>query len=836
MVHFTPEQMRAAMDNPLFIRNVTVCAHVDAGKSTTTDALVADSGIIAKKDAGDKCHTDTRIDEQQRGITIKSTGVSMHFVYNADNKWKGKYLINLVDSPGHVDFSSEVTAALRISDGAVVLIDAVDGVCVQTKTVVRQALQEKGRPVLMINKMDRLFLELGLDLVEIYQMLRRHIEDVNVLLASVNDPDLGEIQVDPREDNVLFGSGYHQWGFTLSTFAKMYAPIFKKTEEQMKDFMWGDWFYLPERKVFSKSNKSGTGVPGFVYLVLDPISKLCKDIMDCKPKKVKNKLNRLGVKVPQEDFDLIHTNPKKLCKAAMTRWLPLGKSLLGMIIEKLPSPVEAQKYRAKSLYTGPEDEVYRAMRDCDPEGPVMMYISKMVPLKQGDSRFYAFGRLFSGTIRAGTPMKIMGDEYEFGKKTDLFNAPLQQVVSLMASKVDKMPDIPCGNTCALVGVDKYILKTGTISSHQDAHPIKGMTFSVSPVVRASVTVKKTADLKKLMEGLKKMQATDTIVQVIREESGEIIVAGAGELHLEICLKDLKDFMGGAELVIGDPVVPYRETVTIKSDKCLSKSPNKHNRLWATVEPLPEELCVDIEEGKVKHKPPDEKEQLNYIHSTYGLDKDAFSNKKFWTLGPDSTSANALIEQTVGANYLSEIKEAMNNGFVWGSKSGPLMDEPLRGVRLNLVDITLHADSIHRGMGQIMPPTRKLLLGAVMSAQPRIQEPIFLASITVPQANSGGVYKVLSARRGVIVNSETSPNGQMCTITAHLPVAESFGFDSAMRGATGGTAFSQCSFSHWETMDSDPLVEGTLANEVVKKVRARKGLKELKTADHYLDKL
>lgn len=847
MVFFTSEQMREVMDNPNNIRNVTVCAHVDAGKTTTTDALVAKCGIISKKDAGKVCATDTRKDETERGITIKSTGVSMHFNYKVDNSFNGQYLINLVDSPGHVDFSSEVTAALRITDGAIVLIDFYEGVKVQTKTVVRQALQEKIRPVLMINKMDRLFLEMQMEPMDIYKLLLRNIENVNVLLASCVDPDLGEVQVDIKKDNILLGSGYQQWGFTMGTFAKMYAPKFGKTETEMREYLWDYYFFAPEKdnsgkvikKAFwSKGNKNGKGIPAFVHLVLNPINRLCKVCMNGKQDKLNKWLDTIGVKVSKEEMDLIKTDGKKLVRVIMNRWLPLSNSLLGMIIEKLPSPKEAQQYRAPMLYAGGDDEVLQAMKNCDPNGPTMMYISKMVPLKEGDSKFYAFGRLFSGKMRAGLQLKIMGNDYVYGEKSDVRTGTAQQVVALMAGRAESMVDIPCGNTCALTGIDKYLSKTGTVCSSQDAYPIKGMKFSVSPVVRRSVMVKKTSDLKKLSEGLKKMVTTDPLVQVIHDkESGEFIVAGSGELHVEICINDLKAFMGGAELIIGKPVVPYRETIIGIADKTLAKSPNNHNRIWCKIEPLNPDICVDLEEGNIVARPKDEKDQLQYLHDKYNIDKDEFSNKKLWSWGPTDKDANILVNATIGTQYMGEIKEACKAGFVWGSKNGPLCNEPLRGIKLNIIDVTLHADAIHRGMGQIMPPMRSVLLGSILKAQPRLQEPVFEAIITVPQVNSGGVYNVLSQRRGEIQNTILSTNGQVCTIVAHIPVASSFGFDGDLKGATAGNAFVECQFSHWQTIDSDPLEEGSYANTIVKEIRKRKGLKEeIKSAESYLDKL
>ena len=587
-----------------------------------------------------------------------------------------------------------------------------------------------------------------------------------------------------------------------------------------------------------KNNNARTGINGFVHLILTPLNQIYKPIFNQKKERVLKMLDKWDIKVSKDDMELLKKEEtlKKFYKIVMNKWLPLSDALLGMVIEKLPSPNQAQIYRAPDLYTGPEDDILRAMKECDPDGPVMMYVSKMVPLKQGDTRFYAFGRLFSGTICAGQTLKIMGSNHEYGTKKDLHHAAPQRVVSLMASKADKMVDIPCGNTCALVGMDKYLMKTGTLSSHEEAYPIKDMKFSVSPVVQVAVRPNKVADLKKLMDALNKMKNTDPIVQVTHMDSGEIIIAGPGELHLEICIQDLRVYMGGSGIKVDPPIVPYRETVSVESAVWLSKSPNKHNRLYVTAGPIPDDLCVEVEEETFLSRPKDEKTQLAHVYKTYGLDKDLYSTKKLWSFGPTDKEANFIINDTSGAQYMDEIKGGCVSGFIWASREGPLCGEPMRSVQFKIKDVTLHADSIHRGMGQIMPCMRRVLFGSLLKAKPRLQEPMFLTTITVPQDNSGGVYNVVTSRRGMILNNEVSAENRMCTITAHLPVAGSFGFDAQLKKETSGSGFAQCSFSHWETINSDPLEEGSYANKIVKEIRKRKGLNEMKPADYYLDKL
>lgn len=526
-------------------------------------------------------------------------------------------------------------------------------------------------------------------------------------------------------------------------------------------------------------------------------------------------------------------------KKVMQKWLPAGDAVLEMIVLHLPSPREAQKYRTDMLYEGPlDDPLAVAMRGCDAAGPLMMFVSKMVPTSD-PGRFYAFGRVFSGKVVTGNKVRIMGPNYQPGKATDLWVKNIQRTVIMMGAKAEPVNDIPAGNTCALVGVDQYLIKNGTISDHDDAHTIKSMKFSVSPVVRVAVEVKNSADLPKLVEGLKRLSKSDPLVQIIsNEDTGENIVAGAGELHLEICLKDLQDdFMKGAPIKISDPVVSYRETVRSKSNQtCLAKSPNKHNRLYGECDSMKDELQTDIESEKVVPNAKDAKEQAKYIADTYGFDSDDVMPKKLWGFGPDGKGPNWVMDATRAVQYLNEIKDSIVNGFQICSKAGPLCEETCRGVIVKLMDVVLHADSIHRGMGQILPAARSLIYAGIYTAEPTLMEPLYLAEITVPLSDVGGVYSTLSLRRGEIIEEIPRPGTPMTLIRAYLPVNESFGFTTALRAATGGKAFPQCAFDKWQMMNGDPFTAGNKVFEICKGVRERKGLKPMPPLDEYLDKV
>merc|ERR1711904_611943 len=458
-----------------------------------------------------------------------------------------------------------------------------------------------------------------------------------------------------------------------------------------------------------------------------------------------------------------------------------------------------------------DDEAAEAVRKCDKDGPLMMYVSKMVPTSD-KGRFYAFGRVFSGTIATGQKVRIQGPSYKPGGKEGLSLKNVQRTLLMMGKYTEMVSDVPCGNTVALVGIDAYIVKTGTLTTIETAHNIADMKYSVSPVVKVAVKAKDGKDLPKLVEGLKKLAKSDPLVVCSIEESGEHVIAGCGELHVEICLKDLRDEYAQCDFIMSDPVVSYRETVGGESNQtCLSKSPNKHNRLYVVADKLSEELTKDIEDGKCGPKA-DIKDKVKILKEKY--DWDDTSARKIWCYGPDTDGPNLVVDETQGVQYLNEIKEHVVSGFQWATKEGPLCEEPMRGIRFNIKDVTLHTDAIHRGAGQIMPASRRCFFSSELTAGPTLQEPFFLVEITAPQEAQGGIYNCMNQRRGVVFSEEQREGTNLMTMKAHLPVSESFGFTSALRQSTSGQAFPQCVFSHWDILSfGNPMVPGTKMNKL-----------------------
>jgi len=896
MVNFTVDQIRSLMDFQDNIRNMSVIAHVDHGKSTLTDSLICRAGIIAKANAGEARFMDTRPDEQERTITIKSTAVSLYFALKNSElsteeekaeferkqgrkkievvdkskvvyqNWSNSgivaeeetaaaeteatesteapkerlasdgskldelatgdetpFLINLIDSPGHVDFSSEVTAALRVTDGALVVVDCIEGVCVQTETVLRQAIAERIKPILFVNKLDRIFLELKMDLEEAYQTFSRAIESVNVVIATYKDDFLGDVQVEPQDGTVGFGSGLHGWGFTIQKFATFYAAKTGVPRLKWMQRLWGENYVVGGKTFITKNtdSKGAAGIRCFNEFILKPISTLFDAIMNDKMEVANNLMKKLDIVIPKESINL---TGKPLLKAAMQAWLPAADALLSMVVNHLPSPTVAQRYRVENLYSGPmDDDLALAIRLCDPNGPLMLYVSKMVPTSE-KGRFYAFGRVFSGIVSSGQNVRIQGPDYVPGKKSDLYTKKIQRTILMMGRYIEQLLDCPAGNIVGLVGVDQYLLKCGTITNHTLAHNFISMKYSVSPVVRVTVDVTNASDLPKLMEGLKRLQKSDPLVQCFTAPTGEHIVAGAGELHLEICIKDLRDdFMKGAPIKIGTPIVNFCETVRAVSDmQCLAKSANKHNRIFMTCEPLSEDFSTAVDKGEIN---PDEEPKVlaKKLAENFNIQVDP---RKIWSFGglPDGR-ANILVDATKAVQYLHEIKDSVCTGFLEATCSGIYTEEAMRGIKFNIEDVTLHPDAIHRGIAQIVAPMKRVMWATEMRSKAALMEPMYLCDITVPQNAVSGVYQCLNARRGVVENLLERLGTPLVQVKAYLPVLESFGFCGHLRQLTSGQAFPQMIFSHWSLVNGDIEDPNSSAFRITTDIRKRKGLKD-----------
>ncbi len=709
------ERMSELMWKVEKIRNIGIAAHIDHGKTTLSDCLIAGAGIISEELAGQQLYLDYDEQEKERGITINAANISMVHEYNGE-----EYLINLIDTPGHVDFGGEVTRAMRAVDGVIIVVDAVEGVMPQTETVVRQALRENVKPVLFINKIDRLIKELQLTPQQMQERLIKVINDVNRLLKSASPDKFADWRIEVTKGNVAFGSALQKWAISV-----------------------------PSQKV--------TGI-GF--------------------KEVYEYLKR--------------GEAKELSKKS-----PAHVVVLDMVVRHLPNPIEAQKEKIKVIWKGDTNsEVGKAMVNCDPKGPVVMMVTKIVVDPQAGE--VAVGRLFSGTIKPGV------DLYIIDRKS---RNRVQTVGVFMGPRRVEVEEIPAGNIVAVVGL-KDAIAGSTCAEVEKMEPFESLKHYSEPVVTMAVEAKNPRDLPKLVEVLRKIVREDpTLRLTLNEETGEHLLSGMGELHLEVKIEKIRREYG-LEVVTSPPIVVFRETVTKTSPAVEGKSPNKHNKFYIVVEPLPAEVIRLFREGEVDFKM-DKKERRKKLQEA-GLDgEEAAGALEFY-------EGNLFCDVTKGIQYLNETIELILEGFREAMRAGPLAREPCMGIKVKLVDCKLHEDAVHRGPAQVIPAVRSAIFAAILQANPTLLEPYQNIYIIVPQTMMGNATREIQGRRGHILDVKI--DGEIATLTAKAPVKEMFGFAGSIRSATSGKAI-------WSTEHAGfEKVPPSLLEEFIMEVRKRKGLK------------
>lgn len=833
MVVLTEDQVRALMEKPENIRIVSVLAYTCDEKSSLADFLIANAGIVIEKPV--RCYTRIYREDSASNFTIKPSGplyYEREGRCGAEQSIDHRYLINLVDLPMHV---IDVPAMLSVVDGALVLVDGAEGVSFQTESALRRVLLERIKPILIVNKVDYFILELGLDGEAVYQNYFRIIEKVNAIFSAYDTGSIGDLEIDPSKANIAFASDLKDWAFTLQHFASIYTSKFGVPESKMMARLWGENYFDQKSMKWQTSNASDSGEilsRGFCSLVLDPIKSIVAACMESNNKDLDKMLHSLGILLRTEDREL---QGRELLSKIMEKWLNASDCLLEMMVLHLPSPKSAGAYRTDILYEGPRnDSCSIAMHNCDPSGPVMIYIFRMIPNYMAN-QFIAVGRVFCGTVVSGQRVRIVDASYQPGCGKDPVFGSIRQTVLIIGKSFVSDAQVPAGNIVGLMGVDQFIVKTGSITSQEQVHSIRTIKHSVSPVVRVAIKPKNIANLPKLVEGLRKLAKTERSVKCSSSENGDYIMTGTEEFEIEVCLNNLETEFACIELIKSDPMVIYKETITVQSEQvCVSKSPNKHNRLYCIAIPLEEGLTADIEGGKVTPQL-SKQDMINVLGDIYNWDKTDVA--KLWDFGPESLGPNLLVDTTSGVQNINEIRDSMQAGFQWFTQEGVLCGESMRGVRINVVDVTLHSDAIHRGAGQIIPSSRKVYYACELTAKPALQEPVFLVEIRVLSNYLSGVYQCLNTRRSALISEESVAGTPLILVKAHMPVAESFGFVRSLRLMTSNQAFSQSQMTHWQIVTGDPLDPATKASEIIRAIRKTKGMiEDIPSLEDYSDKL
>jgi len=713
-----------------YIRNIGIAAHIDHGKTTLSDNLLAGCGMMSEELAGKQLVLDFDEQEQDRGITINTASASM--VHDFEGK---EYLINLLDTPGHVDFGGDVTRAMRAVDGCVVVVCAVEGAMPQTETVVRQALREKVKPILFINKVDRLINELKVTPEEMQQRFVKIIAKFNELVNKVVPEEFqGKWNVKVEDGSVAFGSAYYNWAIS--------APYMQKSGLSFKDIY--DYCDNEDQKTLAKKT-------------------------------------------------------------------PIHEVLLDMVVDHLPSPHIAQKYRIPNIWRGEQDSTLgKSMIETKEDGPLALMITKIVMDPHAGE--VAVGRMYSGKIKQGMEVYVAGMP-----KTNR----VQQVNLMVGSDRIPVEYVSAGNVVALTGIRDAIAGS-TVTDDPEAEPFERIVHVSEPVVTVAVEAKHTKDLPKLIEVLRVVSKADPSIQVdINQETGENLMSGMGELHLEITEYRIKNEYG-VDIVTSEPIVVYRESIGKPSpNKFEGKSPNKHNRFYIEVEPLPEEIVKALYNNEIPENIKKYKNEVAKKLQDLGMDK-IRAKGAFGIYG-----LNMITDVTKGIQHLFETRELIKEAFDEVMRSGPTASEPCQGLLLKLVDAKLHEDAIHRGPAQVIPAVRNAIYGAITISDPVILEPMQKVFISTPQDLMGDASRELNQRRAVVRDMQTEKD--MVNIDAKAPVAEMFGFASAIRSATGGRVL-------WNTENIGfEQLPKQLQPDIVKQVRERKGLKpEPNPASYYMD--
>jgi elongation factor 2 len=717
------EDIIKLMNNPEIIRNTSIIAHVDHGKTTLSDSLLAAAGIISEQRAGQQLYLDSWELEQKRQMTVFASNISM--VHTYDGK---EHLINLIDTPGHIDFSGAVTRSLRAVDGALVVVDAVEGPMTQTETVLMQALRERVKPILYINKVDRLIKEIKLTPDEIQRKFAKIIVRINSLIEKYAPPEhKKDWQVKVEDGRVAFGSALHKWGLNL-----------------------------PHMKA-----------KGITF---------------------------------QEIIDAYTGEPEEIAKKvdALSKKAPLYEPILDMFCEHLPNPLDAQPYRQTQIWPGDVNSpVGKAMAKVDPNGPLLMCITTIEV--DPHSGVIAIGRVFSGTVKKGKTVSLINSRQK---------GTIQQVYMSMAADRVIVDEIPAGNIAALSGLPSIHVGETVAEEGVETQPFEGLKYVSDPVVTVAVEPEDVKDLPLFDKVIHKLTLEDPNLHfVINKESGEYLLSGMGELHLEVTAYRMQE--AGLKVKISKPIVIYRETIShdYKGPPIMGKSPNKHNRLWVTIEKLPEEVIEAIRTGKINEM--QTRDERQKILKQFGWSTEDARN----VIAIEGT--NILVNRIKGRQYVEEIIDHVKSGFREAVYTSVLAKEPAYGLKVNLEDILVHEDPVHRGPAQILPMTWRPIWCCFLLSDPKLLEPILNFECKVPNQFVSNVIAIVQKRRGKILDMINEED--MVIVKAEMPVAESFGLADELRSSTQGRAFWATQFSRWA-----PVPESMQA-EIIAQIRKRRGL-------------
>lgn len=855
--NFSYDFLCGLMYQPKLIRNICILGSLHHGKTTFVDMLIQQTHTFSHTNKNKKKklqikkgvesagwnvrYTDSRVDEQERGLSIKCSPISL-ILQNSNDK---SYLLNILDTPGHVCFVDECAASMRICDGCVIMVDALEGVMANTEKLIKHALHENLDITLVVNCIDRLILELRLPPADAYHKLRHTIEEVNAIVEKTCGILNRKYRIlSPVEGNVIFASGQFAFCFSVFSFANFYYRSYGlnyKSSEMFAKCLWGDRYFDRKSKKFNTSppSSSSDAPRSFVEFVLTPIYKLFARIAGEEQEDLQPILHDLGVYLKTEEYCL---ETRLLIKCIFKKLFGDATAFVDMIVNNISNPMEASPRKVSDVYTGNQSsKICENMKQLNTNCDLMVYTTKNFH-RPDCATFDVFGRVMSGVIKRKQKVKVLGEAFSLDDDEDMVVREIKNLWIYQSRYRIEVNEIPAGNWVLIGGVDSSISKTSTVSNIENCDEIeifRPLKFHTSCVIKTACEPLNPSELPKMLEGLRRMYKSYPLSKTKVEESGEHIVLGTGEIYMDCLLHDLRKLYGDLEIKVADPVVQFCETVVETSAvKCFAETPNKKNKLYCVAEPLEKGISEDIEKELVNIKW-DQRELGDYFTSKYNWD--VLSARSIWAFGPDVQGPNILIDDTlpseVNKNLLLNIKDFVVQGFQWATREGPLIEENIRSVKFKLLDASIANDAISRGGGQIIPTARRVAYSAFLLASPRLMEPIMFTEIQCPADCVAAIYTVLSRRRGHVSRDMPKAGTPLYIVHGFLPAIECFGFETDLRTHTSGQAFCMSMFDHWSLVPGDPLDNSIilrplepapaphLAREFLLKTRRRKGLSE-----------
>jgi small GTP-binding protein len=854
------------------IRNFCMVAHVDHGKTTLSDFLVASNGLLSQHLAGKVRLLDTRPDEQERLITMKASSIALHHRTNGMD-----HLLHLVDSPGHIDFSCEVSAAVRLCDGALVIIDLIDGMTIQTAAMLRHMYREGLKMCLVLNKVDLLVTREQLTAKEAYERMRCVIECCNATLASYanqlkistgnvlsefEDPS-DDVWFCPTKGNVLFASCFDGWGFTVDRFAKLYEA--KLNVPNLAAALWGEHYFDPKTKTVVATPRKEGQSPLAVQLILEPIWQLYSTFLT-EPLDVGSAVNmstKLGV--AESVWNAPRRDARGKLAALLAHWLPLASCVMDTVCTCLPSPVEGHRRRIRSLIpeflTMPED-MKQALLTCDSsEGaPTVAYICKLIDTEflagqmlgqeksaNIEDMFLGFTRVFSGKLRKGQELSVHSGGL-------VGTGTVSKVFLLSGLGLEEVSFVNAGCLCAVAGLTGLVTKHATICSVADVATFCPLALESSSIVRLSVRPKDPSNLQHLVRGLHLLNKIDPQVEVLILSTGEHVIGTAGEVHAERCIKDLVDTFARVELVTSEPIVTFRETIARGTAKPKSASAsNAEGSVTVSVSArlLPEEVLEVMKVDTNRSSSTVDISNLIMKACSEGPDKKKWVDvTKSGILCTGPTKLNFVgcvlfssVETAEGCSAMQHFRESIAAGFQLACISGTMAEEPMFGIAFTITDIavTQTTEEVDSRVlrGQVIVAVKDACRRSVEIHGRRLVEPIYECVVYSAGTTQGKIYSVLNRRRAEVVEEVPNEGSDLFHIVCNLPAVDSFGLQDELRVATSGAATAQLRMSHWATVDADPYFKPTTKEELeengalaptqnlgsimLEKIRRRKGL-------------